>query len=356
MKCAIITITGTTNYGNVLQILALQTVLEKLSAEAAAIKSPFQPKASAYQKLKSTVKNILGRGDKLRKKRIKEFSSFNSKYIKFDDFKNAGSYDYFVCGSDQIWNPRLVGGHLDYYFASFAPQSKRVAFSASIGINSIDESLHNKFSTNIKQMKSISVREETAAELIKDLTGTEVCVTVDPTLMLSKDEWMNFAEKPSFAKSKRFILTYFIGTSSPEVKEYVSKVAKEANCEIINLQSEWQNDNEIENKEQFCAVPSEFIWLAANCEAFFTDSFHGSCFSIIMRKPLRYFTRYEKDKSDTTSRMSNLFDRLKISEWCIGSTQEKAEHIFFSDYSEVTQIIEREKAAAFNYLKNALSN
>ena len=59
MKCAIITITGTTNYGNVLQILALQTVLEKLGAQAAAIKRPFQPKTSAYQKLKSTVKNIL---------------------------------------------------------------------------------------------------------------------------------------------------------------------------------------------------------------------------------------------------------------------------------------------------------
>ena len=356
MKCAIITITGTTNYGNVLQILALQTVLEKLGAQAAAIKRPFQPKTSAYQKLKSTVKNILGRGDKLRKKRIKEFSSFNSKYIKFDDFKNASSYDYFVCGSDQIWNPRLVGRHLGYYFASFAEQSKRIAFSASIGINSIDESLQDEFSANIKQMKAISVREEKAAEIIKDLTGIEVSVTVDPTLMLSKSEWLKFAEKPSFVKNKRFILTYFIGTSSPEVKEYISKIAAETDCEIINLQSEWQKDNEIESKEQFCAVPSEFIWLSENCEAFFTDSFHGSCFSIIMEKPFRYFTRYEKDKSDTTSRMSNLFDRLKISDWCIGSTQEKAEHIFFSDYSGVGQIIEQEKEAAFDYLKNALSN
>lgn len=82
-------------------------------------------------------------------------------------------------------------------------------------------------------MKAISVREERGREIIKELTGRDVPVTVDPTLLLSRDEWRKIEKKPSFVgENDRYLLTYFLGGCSEEVRDYIEGVAGQTGLKL----------------------------------------------------------------------------------------------------------------------------
>lgn len=204
-------------------------------------------------------------------------------------------------------------------------------------------------------MKAISVREERGREIIKELTGRDVPVTVDPTLLLSRGEWREIEKKPSFVgENDRYLLTYFLGGCSEEVRDYIEGIARANELKVIDLYNEFLDKSEIENKKWFAADPGEFAWLIEHCELMMTDSFHGCVFSIINEVPFRYFKR-GGNVADMSSRMNTLFGKLNISDWCIGDINENLDHVFYKDYTGVNDIIEAEKTFAYDYLKGALN-
>lgn len=228
----ITTITEDSNYGNRLQNYAVQSFLEKLGVEAGTIvyKTPF------IRKLKNFVKILLGRRKFvfIHKKRDAAFYRFNKKYFNIIRIKAArlnnlgGQLDNVVCGSDQIWNFTfpVARDNTVLFFAKFVEPEKRIAFSASIGTDDILEDYRQSFIDGINGMKAISVREERGREIIKELTGRDVPVTVDPTLLLSRGEWRKIEKKPSFVgENDRYLLTYFLGGCSEEVRDYIEGIA-----------------------------------------------------------------------------------------------------------------------------------
>ena len=357
----ITTITEDSNYGNRLQNYAVQSFLEKLGVEAGTIvyKTPF------IRKLKNFVKILLGRRKFvfIHKKRDAAFCRFNKKYFNIIRIKAArlnnlgGQLDNVVCGSDQIWNFTfpVARDNTVLFFAKFVEPEKRIAFSASIGTDDILEDYRQCFIDGINGMKAISVREERGREIIKELTGRDVPVTVDPTLLLSRDEWREIEKKPSFiGENDRYLLTYFLGGCSEEVCDYIEGIARANELKVIDLYNEFISESEIENKKWFAADPGEFVWLIEHCGLMMTDSFHGCVFSIIDEVPFRCFKR-GGNVADMSSRMNTLFGKLNISDWCIGDTEESLEHVFYKDYTGVKDIIEEEKAFAYKYLKGALN-
>ena len=357
----ITTITEDSNYGNRLQNYAVQSFLEKLGVEAGTIvyKTPF------IRKLKNFVKILLGRRKFvfIHKKRDAAFYRFNKKYFNIIRIKAArlnnlgGQLDNVVCGSDQIWNFTfpVARDNTVLFFAKFVEPEKRIAFSASIGTDDILEDYRQCFIDDINGMKAISVREERGREIIKELTGRDVPVTVDPTLLLSRGEWRKIEKKPSFVgENDRYLLTYFLGGCSEEVRDYIEGIARANELKVIDLYDEFLDKSEIENKKWFAADPGEFAWLIEHCELMMTDSFHGCVFSIINEVPFRCFKR-GGNIADMSSRMNTLFGKLNISDWCIGDITESSEHVFYKDYTGVKDIIEEEKAFAYKYLKGALN-
>lgn len=136
--------------------------------------------------------------------------------------------DYVVCGSDQIWNFDFpyVREHTVPFSQNLLNQKKN-SFSASIGTNDIRDDSRQDFIDGINGMKAISVREERGREIIKELTGRDVPVTVDPTLLLSRGEWREIEKKPSFVgENDRYLLTYFLGGCSEEVRDYIEGIAR----------------------------------------------------------------------------------------------------------------------------------
>ena len=181
-------------------------------------------------------------------------------------------FDYYLCGSDQVWNPLY---HKPSYFATFAAKEKRVSYAASFGISALPEQYACKYKDYLNDMQHISVREQTGAEIVQQLTGKDAISLVDPTLMLDKNNWKSISKKPKFNIESKYLLTYFLGTISEETDSYIKKIAEENHLQIISLHKFAKNDY------WYYTGPSEFIWLIENASLVCTDSFHASVFSVI---------------------------------------------------------------------------
>lgn len=365
MKVGIVTITGGDNYGQSLQNYALYSTLKNFGINVKTLKlfDEISLFIYYYNDIKSNnvrfplIKSVYSFLLKQRKnKRWKNFNKFN-KNIKFKKFYlnkrvgNVNNFDYVICGSDQIWNTSfsVINTHLDYYFAKFVSPEKRIAYSASIGIDDISQEYVDYFYEAINEYKSISVREYKAAEIIKKYTNRDVITTIDPTLLLDADEWKKLEKKVDI--EGKFILTYFLGEKSKELEQYIEEISRKYDCKVINLYGE--NCSNAKGFVSYQYGPSEFLWLIDNCEILFTDSFHGCCFSVIFRKPCKWFSRQEKYVKSMNSRMETLFEKLELSDKFIGNIEDD-DNIFEIDYSGIDKVIKKEKEYSYAYLKGAL--
>ena len=193
-RVAIVPLFDLYNYGNRLQNYALTLTLDRIGCRSCNI---IKENKSVF--IKYNIKQLLNPVLKVKDRdhnRNNLFWAFqkNIKTICFNDMNNA-EFDYFVCGSDQIWHPRWSNSFL---FLEFAPESKRIAFSASFGVSLLPEEVKAEYKKRLSEMKAISVREETGASIVKELTGKNVPVLIDPTLMLDKDDWRKVSKKPRF--------------------------------------------------------------------------------------------------------------------------------------------------------------
>ncbi|MBM7869848.1 hypothetical protein JOC70_001318 [Clostridium pascui] len=376
-KIGIITLNGYFNYGNRLQNYALQEVLRSLGfhVETILIDNNTSNTRRKNINLISKIKKIKGmkinkifekttfklwyytHKNKIKKynnERVQRFIKFTHDHIletKYCISDNkilndlANSYDYFVTGSDQVWNPRYNKGS-SIYFLTFAPKIKRVAYSPSFGLSSIPTEYLENYKTWISEMASISVREEAGARTIKKLTGRDAPVLIDPTLVLSKGKWLSIAKHAPNKPKKRYLLTYFLGEGIHNHKDVIKQIALENKLEIVNLAN-------IKDFKAFITCPSEFIDYINSASMFFTDSFHGCVFSILLEKPFIVFDRIENGPS-MNSRIDTLLSTFNLQSRKWENIKDKKQ-VFDIDYSHVQPILEIERQKAFNYLKEALN-
>lgn len=341
-KVGIISIYDENNYGNRLQNYAVQEIIKKMGFEVETIKNTNICNGENYLDRVLTVD----------KRRREKFLEFNEKYMnnsdevvfhhKIDDnFHN--NYDYFIIGSDQIWNYNFEDRFSDIVFAPFAPFEKRISFSASFGINQVpkEDYIHYK---ELAGMKAISVREEAGAKIVKDITGREdAVVLLDPTMTIAREEWKKIAKEPENLTSKKYILEYFLGKVSPERREVINKFAKENGCEIIDI---------LELESFGATGPSEFIYLIENAYLVLTDSFHSSVFSILFETPFLVFDRIEAKMENMGSRLDTLLNKFNLHNRKYNGYIDKS-HID-NDYRQVNKILDIERQKTLKFLKDAL--
>lgn len=358
-EICVITITGQNNYGNRLQNYALEYIFKGIGLNVRTLSNSYLKKYSAYnyrEKIYLIYSLIFKKGKRLSIKRGLSFKKFDDYFVNREIIKKNkfnSDYDFVVCGSDQIWNFNFFPNKNGLFFAKFVAPEKRIAYSASIGMDYIPAKYVSYFKEAVMEFKDISVREDKAAEIIKELTGRDVIVTVDPTLLLNQEEWLKIAKKPKWIKNDKYLLTYFLGDISNEIKSFIKNICVKYNLEIINLYSEYANGENVD-VNSFCSGPDEFVWLIANSQLFITDSYHGCVFATIFNKPFRWFSRNEKGVANMNSRMDTLFSKLQIGDWCIGDVNEDSNHLFYKDYSKVQKNLEREKKVAMSYLQRSI--
>ena len=194
----------------------------------------------------------------------------------------------------------------------------------------------------------MSVREDRGKEIVEELTGRKDAeVLIDPTMLLTREEWDLVAKKPNNLKNnKKYIFNYFLGNLSSQRKEEIYKIAKEYDCFIINFLDP--------NDPFYMCGPSEFLYLEKNAFLICTDSFHSSVFAILYDRPFVVFKREQFGMENMGSRLDTLIDKFKLKNRRYNEKNITFENLNH-DYSEAYKIlsIERKKSDAF--LKNALN-
>ncbi|MCB5954624.1 polysaccharide pyruvyl transferase family protein [Enterococcus sp. CWB-B31] len=363
MKICISTITDYNNYGNRLQNYALQKTLESLGFEAESLRNfSIVDNRNVMQKTIDVLRSgkLLDRILPKRKSKLpaevvlarkQNFTSFTSDFIHETSFKVdqntinfdfEKNYDYFIVGSDQVWNPQFQRfSTLD--FIPYAEKKKRISYAASFGVGSIPDAEKNIYIQGLNGIEEISVREESGASIVKTLTGRTVPVVLDPTFLLKKEEWSHLIDE--HASDGKFLLTYFLGTPSEIEMKYINDYAKANNLSIKHLNNSCDLDT-------WTSGPKQFIQLFSQATAIFTDSFHACAFSLIFEKPFIVFERH-----DHLNSMNSRIDTL-LNTFHLNAQKFDAENLEFDiivKYDDTRTVLEKERAKSFSFLKQALN-
>ena len=354
-KVRIITIVDPNpNYGNRLQNYATQCVLNRMgySVETVSFEKPLYSKrflmrkwVHMFTKYKLTNNSFFWKYGTVK---YKNFQFFNKKYLNLYHSRNIKKIsigaDYFVVGSDQVWNPQWYDSDdlkREVFLLTFTESEKKVCFSPSFGVEKLPSEWKEYFKKYLSDIKNISVREEAGAKIVKELTGKDASVLIDPTLMLSKEEWLEIAEMPeNIDCDDKYILTYFLGEKSDRVKEKINDL-QEQGYTVYNL-------NDKSRPEVYVLNPSNFVYMFANAKLILTDSFHACVFSFIFDKPFLVYNR-KGLYANMMSRMETLLEKFDIERKYIDSGLEN--DLFESNYENGKRQLKIEQKKVYDFLK-----
>lgn len=259
----------------------------------------------------------------------------------------ARKFDKVIVGSDQVWNPHWAVDDKSAatYLLTFLPPEKRVSYAASFGSAELPVRQKQRYKKALQDFCGISVREDAGKKIVEELTGREdVQVLIDPTLLLTADDWDTIAQKPKMLPD-RYILTYFLGDVSPERRAAIAVKAKTMNCQIIDLMDK--------NSPFYASGPEQFIYLIKNAAFVCTDSFHASVFSFLYQRPLAIFHRTGA-AGDMSSRVETFVSKFSLQN-CIVTEKTLTEAPAIADYASGFAALERERKKAKAFLKTVLA-
>lgn len=252
--------------------------------------------------------------------------------------KYIGSGNIIICGSDQIWNP--VSFNPVMYMSFADPVKNRLAaYAPSFGVEKIEEH-KTEIADYVGRIEYLSIREKAGALLLKELTGREVPVLLDPTLVVDKSVWQNIEEPVDGLQDKRYILCYFLQTDMVP-RDYIASMAKQCNAEIINVQTNYSACI-IDGADNRADIgPGNFLYLVKHAHWVITNSFHCCIFAHIYGKDFSVFSRFAStDKANQNSRIDTL---LKV----IGEQNRWIDNICSCDDGYLKEADLRERSLQF---------
>ena len=370
MRIGILTLPLHTNYGGILQAYALQTVLERMGHDVCLIEKKRQPLRLPLWKAplsygKRIIKNLTGHPypicfeQKINREEPlvrQKTDKFVNKYIKrrfVDDFSEIGKddFDAIVVGSDQVWRPKYFIDGIENAYLTFAKEwnIRRIAYAASFGTDKWEYSSEQTTSCRrlLKNFDAVSVRESSAVTLCREHLGVDVKRVLDPTMLLSTNDYMKLFDANGTPKSNGNLLCYIID-ETPEKMSFVNKIAQERG--LIPFRVNSKVENLIAPLQERIQPPVE-QWLRGFYDADFvvTDSFHACVFSILFNKP--FFVLGNEKRG--LSRFSSLLGMFGMENLLVTNKDlnEKQNDI---DWARVMSLLAEEKKKAINFLNENL--
>ena len=320
MKVCIVTIYDKNNLGNRLQNYAVQEILKSLGCTVCTIVIASRQKRLKHlcQVLHDSISfDVMKRHRAIRQKKIMKFNKDFIKTLVIENITKmsdiASRFDYFVVGSDQVWNTLWYFSNEDkLYLLDFADPCKRIALSASFGIDYIPEKWKQRFYNELIKFRAISVREYSGYHIVNDLTNREVCVLIDPVLYLDDTFWRKLSVQPLRRRldKKKYIFCYFIDSQDSSMDLKITSYVKRHDLEIINVKG-------LSNKF-YCISPLEFLWLIDNASLVCTDSYHAYVFSFLFHVPAVYVDSCSIDMSSRVNSFVKLMglNKNNIEDMC----------------------------------------
>ena len=269
---------------------------------------------------------------------IEALSKINDKHYVFlicgKAMSNLGTYDFLKKYAEEK-NVRVIF----LGFRKDIPEINRcvdIAVLPSLreGLGQIPWYQKKRTADFLKRLDYISMRENRGSEIVKELTGLDAPVILDPVFNFDKEQWEKLIPIKK-EMDEPYIFAYFLG-ANPEYRKQVRKLAESTGLKIVALR---HMDQYVEDDESFGdyapydVAPDRFLNLLRGAEYVCTDSFHGTCFSIINEKKFMIFNRYANTSATSkNSRIDSLCQNLGVSD-----------RRFSGDISTIQKIIDYEK-------------
>lgn len=371
MKIGVLTQPPTVNYGGILQAFALQKALLSKGYEVVLLDKRFHTSRYSYfkQKIKYILFNILNRDISgiIRSKKEADILSLNTKefiekYILKTDpiltevqLANYNSLDAYIVGSDQVWRPMYTDNIYNYYLDFIADNRsvRRVAYAASFGTSNWEysEKETEKCKRLLSKFDAVSCREISGVDLCQRKYNISAEHVLDPTLLLSKDDYLNNIDFNGFDVPKSNVFSYVLDSTDAK-SNLIRKISCKLNTSIYNLALSTRD-----TAGNVIPTPSIEYWIngIANSQFVVTDSFHGTVFAIMFNKPFIAIINSERG----ASRFESLLAMLDIegnlvkdvSQIDIVSLLSKAQNI---NWEKVNKRIETLRLESFSFLDKAL--
>lgn len=346
----IVTIIDYQNFGNRLQNYALHQVLSKYSGHVVTLTgyNPWNP-SSIWNCLRA----ILSKTYKYtvptkRNLRFRNGMRFTRKYLHSTPFALDSLLRLFqgrvpiVVGSDQVWNPYFH--HLSRMDTLSSLKGRQgISYAASFGVDELPEEYHERLKDIGAHFKGVSVREESGKKIL-DPYVDNVQVHIDPTMLLTSEEWEEVMRRPDGFTDEKYITLYFLGDLSDKRRTEIEVFARQNGFQIVDLMDR--------SSTYYSFGPDQFLWVMRHTEAVFTDSFHGCVFSFLFDKPLMVYER-EDDMKNMSSRMSSFMPKFHLENRFYSGRL--LDDILEHDYSEGYQVLELERKRSEEYLDQYLA-
>lgn len=363
------------NYGTMLQALATQRIIEKQGYEVEIIdyiqkNNTKQSKIYFLSRIPLYLTRITKYVSKFYYKpqivaRDLEFENFKNKNMnvgstRYNDsrelFENPPSYDGYVVGSDQTWNPYVANNPDAFYLPFVKEPHKKGSYAPSIAVNTLTNEQSNRLKGFLKDFQYVSCREKSGTKLLESVLGRDVNSVLDPTMLLGWEDWKSYSSEKSI--NDKYILAYFLGERK-EHREFVKNLSEITGYKIVVIPISYIDAFQKNTEKVWCG-PDGFLELVKNASYICTDSFHGTIFSINFNK--QFFTFCKTKDSDIKSENSRLYDALDmfgLSNRLIDRPVDKQiikdmiSHRI--DYSSVNTMLDNARNQSIDYLKKMLA-
>lgn len=374
MKLSVITLHTVNNYGSALQTYATQTVLEDLgcdvefvdyyrkdnTGEAAVEKAMHSAAMQRYKNIwdkndftrwlvKIPLRMMLKRKLAPMQNFIKERIHLTPKaYYSFEEIlQDVPQADVYITGSDQVWNSIWNKGIEKAFFLEYAPEGKkRVAFSASIGRESLDEYEIAPTREMLQKYAYISMREQSGVDLLRDM-GIDSTLILDPTLMLNAESWRKLAIRNQ--ETEPYLLIYQLNTNK-QMDQYAVELAKRNQWKIIRVSYGYSGKQQA-GKCLVCPKVEVLLGYFDRAACVLTDSFHATAFSLNLSTP---FISILPERFGT--RINNILQLTGTKHRRLDSYQDFEIVNRAIDFNQVQNILDGKRQAGLKFLKKAILN
>lgn len=366
----IITFHDSINYGALLQAYALQSYIQSLGFEVDIINYKNKERTFAQVKGLKKIRSIIWKktfynlfNSKKRLERTNKFINDNlniskKMYLNSKDIiENPPIYDYYITGSDQVWNPRNNNKDFTYWLAFVPEGKKRISYAPSFGLSNPGDEYLKECVKYIKKFDNISIRENEGKDILRKYYSIDADVVLDPTFLVPINKWNNIIPKKAFRE--HYILCYFMPGDEKvtnKIKDMSKIISSQTGYEIINIGKKEYDKIKFWEKNKFDCGPIEFLNLIKNADYIITNSFHGTAFSIIFNKTFWVPIHQTLDASKALhSRLTNLLHSLNLEE-CIQSVDSSFvfDKHYTLNYKNANNLLADLQGKSKKYLKNAL--
>lgn len=375
MKIGILTFHRATNYGTALQAFATEKGIGKLGVDTQIIdyRPEYIERTLRVRKLRDAkslkdvasicVNAVLYPGMAKRKSEsFKSFFSFmnvsDEVCYTTDDVKNVSEeYDVVLSGSDQLFNKNITADDMTYFLPF--DHNRKVSFASSFGERYLSPDRVAQIALPLCGFDKLSVREKTAQDILSDIRNDypqlkSATSVVDPTFLLTKDEWNEYASDKLKLRKDGYILTYYM-IETPLMCAITKALQQKTGLRVVNIKPSKKQVILRQGKNLAFAGPSEFISCYKNASYVVTNSFHGTAFAINYGIPFFTSVLPVSMAGEVNSRLTDICELFDLSHRFIDSEQKLKDTDLTKPFEKDTEkILTKLREHSFDYLKEAL--